>query len=157
MSPIANYTTTVTALKSIGEITGMLVAHGATHILTDYKNAEPVGIAFIITGPYGDTPFRLPANVEKVEAVLLQQLASSTYKQWDREYQAQKKAKIKEQAGKVAWRILKDWVRAQMAILETEMVTIDQIFLPYMQVDAKGKTLYEAMRDHRFQIPEHGS
>lgn len=32
MSPIANYTTTVMAMKSIGEIQGMLVAHGATTV-----------------------------------------------------------------------------------------------------------------------------
>lgn len=150
--PIANYTTEVAAMKSIGEIQGMLVAHGARQILIAYGDkGEPVGLAFIIATDYGDTPFRLPANADRVEAVLLQQLASSRYRQWDTQYQEQRKAKIKEQAYRVAWRILKDWIRAQMAILETEMVTIDQIFLPYMEVD-QGKLLYEAMRDHRFQI-----
>ena len=153
MSPIANYTTTITALKSIGEIQGMLVAHGAKHILIDYAEGEPVGLAFLITTSYGDTPFRLPANVDRVQAVLFKQLASSR-RQWDREYQEQRKAKIKEQASKVAWRILKDWVRAQMAILETEMVSIDQIFLPYMQIGEKGKTLYEVMLDHHLQLPK---
>jgi len=154
MSPIANYSTSVAALKSIGEITGMLVAHGATHILTDYDDGgQPVGLAFLIVTPYGETPFRLPANVERVE-VLLKQLASSQYRQYDREYQEKRKAKIKLQASMVSWRILKDWVRAQMAILETEMVSIDQIFLPYMQVGEKGKTLYEVMLEHRFQLPE---
>jgi len=150
--PIANYTTEVTAMQSIGEIQGMLVAHGARQILIAYGDkGEPVGLAFIINTNYGDTPFRLPANVEKVEAVLLQQLASSSRRQWDTEYQEQRKAKIKKQAYRVAWRILKDWVRAQMAILEAELVTIDQIFLPYMEV-GQGKLLYEVMQDHRFQI-----
>ena len=121
MSPIANYSTIVTAMKSIGEIQGMLVAHGAKHILIDYDDGEPVSLAFIIVTPYGDTPFRLPANVDRVKAVLSQQLASSR-RQWDREYQEQRKAKIKEQASRVSWRILRDWVRAQMAILEAEMV-----------------------------------
>jgi hypothetical protein len=149
---IANYTTTVTALKSIGEIQGILVAHGAQHILIDYDHGEPVGLAFIVPTAFGEIPFRLPANIEKVEAVLFKQLASSTRRQWDIQYQQEKKAKIKEQAGRVAWRILKDWIRAQMAILETEMVTIDQVFLPYMQVGKDRKTLYETMRDQRFQL-----
>jgi len=154
MSPIANYTTTVTALKSVGEIQGMLVAHGAEHIWIDYEGGEPVGLAFLITTPYGgDVPFRLPANVDRVQAVLSKQLASSR-RQWDREYQEQRKAKMEEQASRVAWRILKDWVRAQMAILETEMVSIDQIFLPYMEVGEKGKTLYQVLLDSRFQLPE---
>jgi hypothetical protein len=140
MSPIANYTTTVTALKSIGEIQGMLVAHGAKHILIDYENEEPVGLAFIIGTPHGDMPFRLPANIDRVQAVLNRQRVRSGVP--------------KDMASRVAWRILKDWIRAQTAILETEMVSIDQVFLPYLQVGKDKKTLYDAMRDHRFQLTE---
>jgi hypothetical protein len=143
VSPIANYTTTVPAAKSIGEIQKMLVAHGARQILLDYDQAEPVGMAFIVATRFGDVPFRLPANIDRVQAVLNKQRVRSQVSL--------------EQATRVAWRILKDWVRAQMAILETEMVSIDQVFLPYMQAGEKGKTLYEVMVDHRFQIPEHGS
>lgn len=140
MTKLANYSTTVTALKSIGEIQGMLVAHGAKHILIDYEHEEPVGLAFIIGTPYGDTPFRLPANIDRVWAVLNKQRVRSQVS--------------KELASRVAWRILKDWVRAQMAILETEMVTIDQVFLPYMQVGKEGKILYEVMLEHHLQLPQ---
>jgi len=139
---IANYSTTVTALKSIGEIQGILIAHGAKHILMDYDNGEPIGLSFIVETPYGDTPFRLPANIERVQAVLNRQRVRSTVP--------------KGFASRVAWRILKDWVRAQMAVLETEMVSIDQIFLPYMQVQ-DGKILYEVMLGHKLQLPERGS
>ena len=139
MAKLANYSTTVTAMKSIGEIQGILVAHGANHILMDYENGEPIGLAFIVTTTYGEVPFRLPANIDKVQAVLNKQRVRTEVS--------------RELASRVAWRILKDWVRAQMAILETEMVTIDQIFLPYMQVGEKGKTLYEVMLDHHLQLP----
>jgi len=139
MTKIANYTTTVPALKSIGEIQGILVAHGAKHILMDYDQGEPMGIAFIAPTPHGDIPFRLPANIERVQAVLNKQRVRSQVSE--------------EFATRVAWRILKDWVRAQMAILETEMVSIEQVFLPYMQVGEKGKTLYEVMLDHNLQLP----
>ncbi|MCJ7829289.1 MAG: hypothetical protein MUP81_06085 [Dehalococcoidia bacterium] len=140
MTKLANYTTTVTALRSIGEIQGILVAHGAKHILIDYDHEEPVGLAFIVGTPYGDVPFRLPANIDKVKAVLDKQRVRTRVSD--------------EQASRVAWRILKDWIRAQMAILETEMVTIDQIFLPYMQTGQDGKTLYQVMLDHRLQLPK---
>jgi hypothetical protein len=139
MARIANYSTTVTALKSIGEIQGILVAHGAKHILIDYDQGEPVGLAFIIATPYGDTPFKLPASIGRVQAVLNKQRIRSQVG--------------KELASRVAWRILKDWIRAQTAILETEMVSVDQIFLPYMQVGKEGKILYEVMLDHRLQLP----
>ncbi len=55
------------------------------------------------------------------------------------------------QAVRVAWRILKDWVAAQMAILETEMVKMEQIFLPYV-ITKNGKTLYEVMVDRHFHL-----
>ena len=38
----------------------------------------------------------------------------------------------RQQAIRTSWRTLKDWVEAQMALLETGMVTMDEIFLPYM-------------------------
>lgn len=139
MTKIANYSTTVTALKSIGEIQGILIAHGAKHILMDYNSGEPIGLSFIVETPYGDTPFKLPASIDRVQAILNKERVRTRV---DREL-----------ASRVAWRILKDWVRAQMAILETEMVSIDQIFLPYMQMQS-GKILYEVMLDHRLQLPE---
>jgi hypothetical protein len=43
----------------------------------------------------------------------------------------------------VAWRIIKDWVEAQMAILESQMVQMEEIFLPYM-VNRQGQTFFEA-------------
>jgi len=42
----------------------------------------------------------------------------------------------------VAWRVVKDWIEAQLALLETKMVTLPQLFLPYA-VTADGSTLYE--------------
>ena len=41
------------------------------------------------------------------------------------------------------WRILNDRVEDQMALLETGMVTMNEIFLPYML--SGGQTLYQAL------------
>jgi len=59
--------------------------------------------------------------------------------------------KTVEQAERVAWRIMKDWLEAQLAIIATEMVTLDQVFLPYMQGD-DGRTVYELYLDHQLAI-----
>jgi hypothetical protein len=40
-----------------------------------------------------------------------------------------------------------------MAILETDMVRLEQIFLPYM-ITPDGKTLYENMVDKGFYLTE---
>jgi hypothetical protein len=57
-----------------------------------------------------------------------------------------------EQALRVSWRILKDWVEAQIAIVETKMVQIEQVFLPYA-IMPDGRMLYERVRDAQFRLP----
>ncbi len=153
--PLKNYSTEVPAMKSIGEIYGKLVAHGATDILIQHNPVthEPESLSFIVPTKQGRVPFRLPANVPAVATKLLKDLASSTYRQWDSQYQAQRKQKAEQQAARVAWRILKDWIDAQLAIIEVEMVTMEQVFLPYMQVK-DGQTLYEVIEARGFQLPE---
>lgn len=141
MCPLANYTTSVEAIKSVGEIQGILVAHGARSILINYaKDSTVESLSFIVRTPYGDMPIRLPVNPHAVLKVLEEQGAPPRYANYP-------------QAVRIAWRILKDWVRAQMAILETEMVRMEQIFLPYM-VTKDDKTLYEAMVDKKFFLTE---
>jgi len=139
--PIANYTTSVEAIKSVGEIQGILVAHGARQILKNYaKDGAIESLSFIVETPYGEMPVRLPVDVEAMIKVLGGQRVPPRYCN-------------RPQAVRIAWRILKDWVRAQMAILETEMVRMEQVFLPYM-VGKDGKTLYETMVDHKFYLTE---
>jgi len=36
-----------------------------------------------------------------------------------------------DQSRRVGWRIIRQWLEAQLAIVETQMVTIEQVFLPY--------------------------
>lgn len=141
MSPIANYTTAVAALKTVGEIQGILVAHGARSILMSYgKDGSIESLSFIVETPYGDMPIRLPINARAVLNVLEEQRVPPRYANYP-------------QAVRIAWRIVKDWVRAQMAILETEMVKMEQIFLPYVIVK-DDKTLYEVMKEKSFYLTE---
>lgn len=134
--PLLNYTTKVDVYTTLGEIQRQLVKHGAKKILQDYDDdGHIIALAFAIDTPTGPRGVRLPANVNAVYEVLLRQ-------------------KIKcdrEQAERVAWRIVKDWVEAQMAILESEMVQIDEIFLPYM-VNNSGQTVFEAYRSKQLAL-----
>lgn len=124
--PLKNYTTKISAYQSIGEIQAMLAKAGANKILQELENGSVTGISFEINTPYGYRQFKLPAHTDKVQQVLKKQKVNVD----------------RAQAEKIAWRILKDWVAAQMAILETEMVSVDEVFLPYM---LNGEnTLYSA-------------
>lgn len=138
--PLKNYSTDISAMKSLGEIQGNLAAHEAVSIMINYNaNREPESLSFIVPTRQGDLPFKLPSNVAAVQKVLDLQRAGGRNKPG--------------QAARVAWRIVKDWVAAQLAIIETEMVTIEQVFLPYMQVK-NGQTLYELLVNKGFYLTE---
>ena len=141
MNKLANYTTEVAAEKSAFEIQTMLRDHGAIAVSIRYGSEKnPSGIAFLIKTRIGPAQFELPANAAAVEKLLLS-LRTKKPETWHSDYK-QVMQRVHDQAARVAWRILRDWVRAQLAIIETEMVTLDQVFLPYLK-DDHGKTVYE--------------
>jgi hypothetical protein len=141
MSGLLNYTTSISAAKTVGEIQSKLAKAGAHQILHEYDGAGNVSaLSFRIETRFGDMTFRLPANIEAVEKILAAQY---------REGRVSRKFMEKEQATRVGWRILKDWVEAQLALIETGMVTVEQVFLPYAQ-NAAGQTIYEALLEKKF-------
>jgi hypothetical protein len=131
---ILNYTTTVDADKSILEIEKILINHGALNISKDFEQKLPIALNFVIQRNNIYFPVRLPANPEAVLNVM-------------RRGKVRPGLVNREQAYRVAWRIIKDWIEAQMAILETEQVVFEQIFLPYIQND-KGKTIYQIFTEN---------
>ena len=84
-------------------------------------------VTFAVETPAGVRGFRLPANVEGVRGAFAKQRVKAP----------------PEQAERTAWRNVRDWIMAQMAILEAGMVQLDEVFLPYL-VDNSGATLYQA-------------
>ena len=127
---IKNYTTEVDVYKSLGEIQAALASHGARKIMVDYDAVgQPIGVMFAIETPNGPRGFCLPANVDGVRAVFDQQ-----------------KVKAKPgQAERTACRNIRDWIMAQMAIIEAGQVQVEEVFLPYL-TDNRGKTLYQLYR-----------
>lgn len=135
---LLNYTTTITAAKTAGEMQAALAKHGAAQVSVVYASGEPVGIAFTIDTEFGLRDFQLPANVSGVEATIQRQQRSG-------QLPARQIYRGKEHARRVAWRILKDWLLAQLAIIEAGMTSLDEVMLPYM-LTAPGKTVVEAYR-----------
>ena len=134
---IKNYTTDVPVNKTVSEIHLILADHGAKRILFDYgADSKVTAISFTIETPTGEQAVRLPANVERVCEVLRQQKNNPRNRNRSQIDDSQ------DQAERVAWRIVKDWLAAQLAILETEMVDVQQVFLPYF-LNRQGQTLYE--------------
>ncbi len=140
--PILNYTTSIEASKTVSEIQKILVSHGATSILTNYDSEGMIeSLSFKVKAPTGEeVPIKLPVEPEAVLKVMSKYGSHVPYR-----YQN------KAQAVRVAWRIIKDWTEAQMALLETQMVKIDQIFLPYTII-RDDKTAYQIITESRLQL-----
>ena len=130
---ILNYTTSIDAEKTIGEITKCLVAHGANKIVADYREGLPCAVTFCLAIEGNMVAFALPANYEGV--------LNSMKK--DRKVPG--RLCTKEQALRVSWRIVKDWVEAQMAIVEAKLAEMGEVFLPYA-IHKDGSTLYNHIK-----------
>jgi hypothetical protein len=138
------YTTQIEAIKTISEIQEVLVSHGAKSVMSNYTDHGTIeSLSFQIATPEGRAmAIKLPCDPMPVLRVLEQQ---------NREGKVPARLVEKDQALRVAWRIVKYWVEAQMALLETQMVKMEQIFLPYAIVK-DGRTLFEAMKEDRFKL-----
>lgn len=133
---IKNYTTEIDVHKSLSEIQSALALHGARKIMIDYnEKGRPIGIAFGIETIDGAKGFLLPANVDGVFSVFQKQKLKAGY----------------EQAERTAWRNIRDWVLAQMAIIEAGQVDIVEVFLPYL-TDGKGNTVYQLYKNKQLLL-----
>lgn len=142
---LLNYTTTVTVEKTVGEIQRLLSKNGARSIQTDYDaEGEPIALAFQVETKVGVVGYRLPANIDAIHRVLTNQYNNG---------KVARRFVTKEQAGRVGWRILKDWVEAQMALLETRMVTLDELMLPWMIAGKHGETFYQLFESKQLALP----
>lgn len=135
--PIKNYTTKVDIYTSIAEIQKALAKNGATKIMVDYKDSKPIAVSFAMNTPQGLRGFSLPAAVEGTLRV----------------FERQKVKPEREQAEMTAWRNIRDWVLAQVALVESCDIPIDQVFLPYL-TDNKGQTLYEVYANGQLLLEE---
>lgn len=138
--PLLNYTTSVAPEKSVMEIQQILAKAGARKIMIEYHaTGVPSAVMFEVETTYGPRQFVLPAYPQRVLPALRASKAEPRYCN-------------SQQAERVAWRILKDWAEAQLALISTEMVSLDEVMLPYMRSD-DGKTVYEMYRDRQLALP----
>jgi len=132
--PIKNYTTTIDASKTIVEIQKILSGHGANRIGVDYEAGEPSSVYFEISISGDPVSYRLPCDWRGVLAVLDADGVQPRYL-------------TEEHARRVSWRIVKDWIDAQLALIESGQARLAQVMLPYA-VSPDGRTLYELVEDY---------
>ena len=138
---ILNYTTQIKAEKTIMEIQQVLVKHGAMKIVTDYEGQSPKAVTFCLMINNKMVGYSLPANY------------SGVLKSMKKSPKVPRRLLTEEQALRVSWRIIKDWVEAQMALVEAELADIPEVFLPYA-LTKNGNTLYKEIQVNGLQLLE---
>lgn len=140
---IKNYTSSVSADKSILDIERILIQMGARNIAKEYDGFGKVNaISFSI--PRGETvvPFKLPAKRDPIKKLFL--------KQYRRPSKAQEE-QCAAQADRTAWKNVKEWVELQATMIKLEQVEFMEVFMPYIYSMERGKTAFELARDNSFQ------
>ena len=137
--------TSVSAERSAQDIIREISSRHATQVRQDYRGGVLIGLAFLIPLPDGRTlPVNLPARMDAMQRVLYRNLGP-------RQKQRCTEQDMHEDAARITWRQLSMWVKAQMALVDLEMVKPEEVFLPYIQV-APNKTLFEVIESNGFTM-----
>ncbi len=140
--PLLNYTTQIATDKTVSEIQKNLAAHGAQAVMAEYDgNGNIVMLKFKIILNGSEIGYQLPCDWRPVLKVM------------EDHPKIPRRLCNQGQALRVSWRIIKDWVAAQMAIVETQMAPLDEVFLPYA-ITKSGKTLYWHVQDTKLLLPD---
>lgn len=141
---LVNYTTKIEPEQTIAEIQRMLSDYGVSAMMTEYDGRQVSAVSFKMLVEGKEFPFRMPCNWRGVYEVLKKP-----------EYNRIPVKDKETQAPRVAWRILHEWIRSQLSLVEVNMVTIPQVFLPYT-IMRDGRTLAEKVsEDPKFLLEGH--
>lgn len=141
MSALFVESTKVPLDRTLSLIHSMLAEHGAQAIMSEYEENQINGLAFRIK--LGETfiAFRLPCRWRSILALL--KYKSDRYGPDD-----------EARARRIAWRQIYWWLKAQLALVDTEMVQLTEVFLPYAQYRT-GETVFERLRKTAYQQLTH--
>jgi hypothetical protein len=133
---LKNLFTGVSAPRTIAEIEIMLGEMGANQILKEMDGGIIQSVSFTIRLKGKNIPYQLPMNIEKARGIidLMANNRIIPMKFAQEPYRT-------ERAQMVGWRIIKDWLYAQLSLFKMELVDPIQIFLPYLWDEKNQKTL----------------
>lgn len=133
-------TTRIAPERTVSEIQGILAKHGAKAILLEYEGCKVSAVSFQYAVGEQLIPFRLPCRWSAMEACLRKSgkrpRYDDTFETWAR---------------RVAWRQILRWVEAQLALVDTSMVKVQEVFFPYI-VTRTNQTLYELQEQKQFAL-----
>ena len=130
--------TQISPEATIGEIQKILSKHGVTAMMTEYEGPQVSSVSFTLLLEGKKMSFRMPCNWRAVEQIFKSDQRSRA------NVRLKKNETMADQAIRTAWRIILRWVEAQMALVEVNMTSVPQIFLPYT-IMRDGRTLADTV------------
>lgn len=97
------------------------------------EQQRPDGVSFIIQVMEVPIPFQLPCDFTGVFRYM-----ANEYRDARARRQFENNPASKAQSRRAAWRIIKNWVEAQLAIIDAGQATMAQVFLPYVRMQEQG-------------------
>jgi len=144
-------TTKIEPSQTVSEIQKILGKYGASAIMIEYQNGEVSAVSFEIKVNAQHLPFRLPCRWEAIFKILRRRVEEKNH--WP-DYLEKKEPEWKIQAKRIAWRQILRWIEAQLALVETGMVKIQEVFMPYIQVGI-DETFYDRLEATKFKMVEY--
>lgn len=139
---LKNYTSEVSASRSMALIEEYLVKAGATDISKKYADGVCSSVVFRMVVNGNALFFQLPAKVQACFDVFWRDRVKKTKQ--DREY-------VLAQSQRTAWKILHDWVQIQLSMIQLEQVEAIQVFLSYVYDPVSEQTFYEKLKGSGFK------
>lgn len=141
---LKNYTSTVSAEKSVQRIERLLVQHGARNVFKEYDGLGTlVALMFSIETSGRIMAFKIPIKVYEAERIMKESVKKprkDTFKN------------IKRQAEMTAWKLASDWVEVQLSYVTLGQVEFLQVFLPYVYDPVRKETFFEKMKGGGFKL-----
>ena len=138
------YLTSQTADVSVADIEDMLVGFGITNLTKEYENHTLQAITFILPVEGRNIPFRLPVNITAIEELLKLEIRKP--KSGSQYFQ-----KLREEAEKIAWHIISDWIDLQITLVKLGQTELMGVMMPFAWDATERETMYEKVKATGFE------
>lgn len=127
--------TLVPIRQTIHEIDDVLSRYGAIEFSRIGSAAKPTGVRFTLVGELGPAAFHIEVNTNGVQRRLEEEYAAG---------KIHRGRSSPDQAERTAWRQLYRWLEANLAAIDSGLLTATQLLSPFLEV-APGRTVYDVL------------
>ncbi len=144
------HTTTIEPQRSASDMMAILGTMGASNVSMNMVGGEVVGMTFDVSLGGRSLKYRIPVKWEHIAKLMLDEMKAKKRVPYGDDFR-RREALIVNQAKRTAWRLAYEWLRVQMAFVESKIKHPAEVFLPDMIVaDGEGtSTVGERFLSHQ--------